>query len=96
MRIAIYIIEVAVVVAIAVWLAERPGLVQIEWQGYRIETSVGILALAFFLFAVTVAALGKRLACRHCPTDWWRLPRVTWTRRAARHAALDRCWITRL
>ena len=57
MRIAIYIIEVAVVVAIAVWLAERPGLVQIEWQGYRIETSVGILALAFFLFAVTVAAL---------------------------------------
>ncbi|MEK9796084.1 MAG: heme biosynthesis HemY N-terminal domain-containing protein, partial [Alphaproteobacteria bacterium] len=57
MRIAIYIIEVAVVVAIAVWLAERPGLVQIEWQGYRIETSVGILALAVFLFAVTVAAL---------------------------------------
>ena len=57
MRIAIYIIEVAIVVAIAVWLAERPGVVQIEWQGYRIETSVGILALAFFLFAVTVAVL---------------------------------------
>lgn len=57
MRIAIYIIEVAVVVAVAVWLADRPGLVEIEWQGYRIETSVGILALAFFLFAVSVAVL---------------------------------------
>lgn len=57
MRIAIYIIEVAVVVAVAVWLADRPGLVEIEWQGYRIETSVGVLALAFFLFAVAVAVL---------------------------------------
>lgn len=57
MRILIYIVEVAVLIAIAVWLADRPGLVEIEWQGYRIETSVGILALVFFLLAVTVAGL---------------------------------------
>jgi HemY protein len=45
MRILIYIVEVAVVVAVAVWLADRPGVVLLEWQGYRVETSIGILAL---------------------------------------------------
>jgi len=71
MRMAIYIIEVAVVVAIAVWLTDRPGLVQIEWQGYRIETSVGILALAFFLFAVTVAVLYTAWRwLRRRPGEW--------------------------
>jgi HemY protein len=57
MRIVVYIIEVAIIIAIAVWLAERPGTVLLEWQGYRIETSVGILALAVFLFAVVIAGL---------------------------------------
>ena len=57
MRIVVYIIEVAIVIAIAVWLADRPGHVLLEWQGYRVETSVGILALAFFLFAVVMAGL---------------------------------------
>ena len=57
MRIVVYIIEVAIVIAIAVWLADRPGTVLLEWQGYRVETSVGILALAFFLFAVVITGL---------------------------------------
>jgi len=57
MRTIIYILEVAIVIAIAVWLADRPGKVLIEWQGYRIDTSIGILALCVFLFAVVVAGL---------------------------------------
>ncbi len=57
MRTLVYIVEVAIVIAIAVWLADRPGMVEIQWQGYRIETSVGILALSFFLFAVAIALL---------------------------------------
>ena len=57
MRVVVYIIEVAIVIAIAVWLADRPGTVLLEWQGYRIETQIGILARAFFLVAVVIAGL---------------------------------------
>lgn len=56
-RALFYVIEVAVVVAIAVWLANRPGAVVVDWQGWRIETSVGILALALFVVVVLAAML---------------------------------------
>lgn len=56
-RFLIYVLEVAVVVAIAVWLADRPGVVSLDWQGWRIETSVEILALSVFLLAVAAAAI---------------------------------------
>jgi len=74
MRTLIYIAEVAVVIALAVWLADRPGTVLIEWQGYRIDTSVGILALCAFLFAVLVAALYATWKwLRRRPREWsWR------------------------
>ena len=39
------ILKIGLAVALAVWLANRPGQVQFEWQGYVIETSVGILIL---------------------------------------------------
>ena len=74
MRTLIYIAEVAVVIALAVWLADRPGTVLIEWQGYRIDSSVGILALCAFLFAVLVAALYATWKwLRRRPREWsWR------------------------
>ena len=56
-RALIYIIEVAIVVALAVWLADRPGAVAIDWQGWRLETSVGMLALVVFATIVVGAAL---------------------------------------
>lgn len=52
-RALFFFVEVAVVAAIAVWLADRPGNVAVDWQGWRVETSVGVLAL--FIFAVVVA-----------------------------------------
>lgn len=71
MRIVVYIIEVAIVIAIAVWLADRPGTVLLEWQGYRIETSVGILALVVFLFAVVMAGLYATWRWfRRRPREW--------------------------
>ena len=30
----------------AVWLAERPGNVTVEWRGWRLDTSVGVLLVA--------------------------------------------------
>ena len=50
-----FALKVAVLVAIAVWLAERPGAVSITWLGYRLDTSVGILLLAVFLLLVLAA-----------------------------------------
>ncbi|MBT5572618.1 MAG: tetratricopeptide repeat protein [Alphaproteobacteria bacterium] len=71
MRILIYIVEVAVLVAVAVWLANRPGVVLLEWQGYRIETSIGILALVVFLFAAVCAALYATWRwVRRRPREW--------------------------
>jgi HemY protein len=53
----IFFLKLAVLVTAAVWIAEQPGQVLIEWQGYRIETSVGILILAVLLVAVVAAVL---------------------------------------
>src|SRR6202023_2470432 len=45
---------VAVVVAAAVFLADRPGRVDVIWQGWQIETSVGVLVAAAVLAALAV------------------------------------------
>lgn len=47
-----FLIKVAVLVAIAIWLAEHPGNVSVEWQGYVIETSFAMMVL------IAVGALG--------------------------------------
>lgn len=55
-----FLVKLAIVVAVAVWLADRPGRVEILWQGYQIETTVGILLLAVFLLML-IAAVVYRL-----------------------------------
>ena len=50
-----YFIKIAVVVFVAIWLANRPGAVSLEWLGYRIDTSVGIVLLGAFLFGILTA-----------------------------------------
>ena len=46
------ILKIAILVAIAVWLADRPGSVQIVWQGYVIEISFAMFVLAIALLMV--------------------------------------------
>lgn len=53
----LFFIKLAILVAIAVWLAEQPGEVNIVWQGYRIDTTVGILLLAVAVVAAIAALL---------------------------------------
>src|ERR1700736_2249975 len=55
------IFTVAVVVAAAVFLADRPGRVDIIWQGWQIETSVGVLVAAAVLAALVVWLLVSML-----------------------------------
>jgi HemY protein len=59
-RALLWFVQVAVVIAAALWLVDRPGDVAINWLGYRIETSIGVLVLAVVVVAV-VAALLYRL-----------------------------------
>jgi len=54
-RIALFCLKVGVVVALAFWLAERPGDVSVEWLGYRVDTTVGVLLLAVAVVAGLVA-----------------------------------------
>ncbi len=77
-RTLLYFLKLAVVVGIAVWVAERPGTVTLKWLNWELHSTVGVLILAVAV-AATIAALIYRL---------WRLtlrsPRDYLRRHAAR------------
>ena len=51
------IIVIALLIAGAVFVADRPGDVSLVWQGWRVDTSVAVLIFGVVLIAVTAAAL---------------------------------------
>ena len=57
LRVLWYFVKVVVAIAIAVWLAQHPGRVVIDlyWWELRIETSVGVLAVATLLMLAAAA-----------------------------------------
>jgi HemY protein len=55
-RVILFLALVALIALGVVWVADRPGDVAITWQGYRIETSVMVMAVAVAA-VVTVALL---------------------------------------
>jgi HemY protein len=59
-RTAWFFVKVAVVVAAAVWLANRPGHVSIDWLGYNIDLAVGT-ALAILVVFILLLYLLWRL-----------------------------------
>jgi HemY protein len=64
-------IKIAVVVAVAVWLADRPGRVSVTWLGYNIDLSVG-MAMAVLVLFILVLYLVWRLwhVVRRAPTEY--------------------------
>lgn len=74
-RLVVYLLTIAIVASGLAWLADRPGTLQIVWQGYDIETSVfravvilaALVASLVFLWSVfkalwnSPAAIGNRL-----------------------------------
>jgi HemY protein len=70
-RILLYVVGLALLIAGAVWLADRPGAVMVEWLGWRVETTVPILLVAL---AIVGAGLGSllRLIVRilRWPSTW--------------------------
>ncbi len=55
-RALFFIVKLAILVAIAFWLAERPGELAVTWLGYRIETSVGVLLLGLYVIVLIAVA----------------------------------------
>ncbi|WP_395022088.1 heme biosynthesis protein HemY [Dongia sp.] len=66
-----FFVKIAIVVAAAVWLADRPGHVSIEWLGYNIDLAVGT-ALALLVVFILVLYLLWRLwhIVTHAPTGF--------------------------
>lgn len=53
-RLVVYLVTIALIASGLAWLADRPGTLQIAWQGYDIETSV---FRAVVILAAAVATL---------------------------------------
>lgn len=60
LRVALAFLVVTVVAGLAAWLADRPGAIAVDWLGYRIETSVGVV-LAALVVLLGVLALTARI-----------------------------------
>jgi HemY protein len=56
-RLLLFVLTVAVMVAGAVWLADRPGEVTVHWQGWRVDTTVPVLLLALLLLLAVLEVL---------------------------------------
>ena len=74
-RTLILVAVFAVLAAGGAWLADRPGSVTLEWQGWRVDTTVAFLVFAvavlaaelaglFYLFALVGGAPGRFAASR--------------------------------
>jgi HemY protein len=54
-RVLLYLIQIGILAAVAVWIANRPGTILVEWFGQRIEAPVWV-AVVLVLVLMTVAA----------------------------------------
>lgn len=57
MRLFLGFAIVAVAAAAAAWLVDRPGVVVLDWQGYRIESSLAVVLAALVLVMAAAAVL---------------------------------------
>ena len=79
-RLILWAIAIAALIAAAVWLADNPGSATLEWRGWRVDSSVAVLAGAVAAIAVAAAILYRGA--------WavWGMPRriLFWRRMARR------------
>ncbi len=57
-RVLVYVVVVFLAAAGFVWLAERPGELLIDWQGYEIRTSVMVAVVGAALLIALIAIVG--------------------------------------
>ncbi|HEX4113220.1 MAG TPA: heme biosynthesis HemY N-terminal domain-containing protein [Stellaceae bacterium] len=51
------LIVIVILIAVAIFIADRPGSVELDWQGWRIDTNVAVLALGMGLLGMIAAGL---------------------------------------
>jgi HemY protein len=70
-RIVSYVLGLALLIAGAVWLADRPGAVVVDWLGWRIETTMPVLLIALLIVGAGLGSL-FRLIVRilRWPSRW--------------------------
>jgi HemY protein len=56
-RVVIFLVLTTVLAAAAVWIADRPGDIAVNWLGYHVETSIGVAAAALVVFAAIAIAI---------------------------------------
>lgn len=56
-RILWLLLLAAIAAGLVAWFADRPGAVAINWLGWRIETSVGLMLLAVSLLGIAIGIL---------------------------------------
>lgn len=71
MKIFGFLLRLALLALLAVWLADKPGTVSIVWHGYAIDTSAAVLAVAVVAFAYICLLLHSIWGfLRHGPAAW--------------------------
>ncbi len=68
LRLIAFLVGIALLAAGLAWLADRPGELAIEWQGYHIETSV------FRAIVLLVALVALALTCWSILRSMWNSP----------------------
>src|SRR5512134_2534078 len=76
LRWGLIIVLLGLAAAGAGWLAQRPGMVAMEWGNYRVDTSVPVLLILIGVLAVSCAVLYRL---------WWSLRRMPQSVSRARH-----------
>lgn len=83
----LYLIRLAVFVALAIWLVRNPGDIRIDWLGWRIETSVALFGFVVVVL-VWAAAFGVRALASALGAPWAAVRRRAGQRHEAGFRAL--------
>ena len=62
-----FAVKTGLIVAAAVWVANRPGFIEASWLGYDVRAHVGLvlLVLLFLLVVVEISMSGEDLGAEH-------------------------------
>jgi len=51
------LVVIILLIAVAIFIADRPGTVELDWQGWRVDTNIAVLALGVALLGTLAAGL---------------------------------------
>lgn len=83
----LYLVRLAIIVAVAIWLVRNPGEIRIDWLGWRLETSFALFAVVA-LGLIWAAAFGVRALATALGAPWTAIRRRADQRREAGFRAL--------